>query len=213
MPTMVDLGYTKEQIDHAMNVDERGVLPFKGGEAVALARCQDYIWDNDLLKMYFDTRNGMIGAKYSTKFAPWLAHGNMSPRFIAQECKRYEEKRVANKSTYWVVFELLWRDYFKFFAKQHGNKIVFLDGTAQQDKKWGFDKRRFAAWKEGRTGYPLVDANMRELAATGFMSNRGRQNVCSSGKEAAEIVAEKAVAAEENLSGTTGTEVVDSGKI
>jgi deoxyribodipyrimidine photo-lyase len=35
------------------------------------------------------------------------------------------------------------------------------------------------AWVEGRTGFPLVDANMRELAATGFMSNRGRQNVCS----------------------------------
>jgi deoxyribodipyrimidine photolyase len=40
-------------------------------------------------------------------------------------------------------------------------------------------KRRLRLWQEGKTGFPLVDANMRELAATGFMSNRGRQNVAS----------------------------------
>ena len=103
----------------------------------------------------------------------------MSPRYIAKECRRYEETRVANKSTYWVVFELLWRDFFKFFALKHGDAIFYQGGTVGSDKKWGLDKRHVQAWKEGRTGYPLVDANMRELAATGFMSNRGRQNVCS----------------------------------
>ncbi len=41
------------------------------------------------------------------------------------------------------------------------------------------DPKQIQAWKDGMTGYPLVDANMRELKATGFMSNRGRQNVCS----------------------------------
>jgi deoxyribodipyrimidine photolyase len=41
----------------------------------------------------------MIGSDYSTKFAPWLAHGNVSPRQIARECRRYEEMRVQNKST------------------------------------------------------------------------------------------------------------------
>ena len=41
------------------------------------------------------------------------------------------------------------------------------------------NKKHVQAWREGKTGYPLVDANMRELAATGFMSNRGRQNVAS----------------------------------
>ena len=180
MPTLQDLGYTPEQVAEANTVDGRGVLPFKGGESVALARCQDYIWDKDLLKVYFDTRNGMIGADYSTKFAPWLAHGCISPRFIANECHKYEQERVANKSTYWVVFELVWRDFFKFFAQKHGDKIFFVSGTAEMhDKKWGFRQKSFDAWKEGRTGYPLVDANMRELAATGFMSNRGRQNVCS----------------------------------
>jgi len=179
MPTLKDLGYTPEQCQEANTVDPRGVMEFKGGETAALNRVQDYIWDKDFLKVYFDTRNGMIGADYSTKFAPWLAHGCVSPRFIAKECRRYEETRVANKSTYWVVFELLWRDFFKFFAKKHGNSLFSQAGTVGSDKKWAHFEKSIQAWKEGRTGYPLVDANMRELAATGFMSNRGRQNVCS----------------------------------
>jgi deoxyribodipyrimidine photo-lyase len=108
-----------------------------------------------------------------------LAHGNVSPRFIAKECKRYEHDRVENKSTYWLVFELLWRDYFKFFALKHGTSLFLPGGTVGSDKKWPHDGDLVRAWKEGKTGFPLVDANMRELAASGFMSNRGRQNVCS----------------------------------
>merc|ERR1712176_239396 len=143
------------------------------------ARVKDYIWDKDLLRKYFDTRNGMIGADYSTRFSPWLAHGNLSPRYVAMECKKYEEARVANKSTYWVVFELLWRDFFKFFAKKHGDNIFSPGGTINSKKGWKHYDKNLQAWIEGRTGFPLVDANMRELAATGFMSNRGRQNVAS----------------------------------
>ncbi|KAL3784621.1 hypothetical protein ACHAW5_003422 [Stephanodiscus triporus] len=182
MPTLSDLGYTSEDIEYASIVDARTAMPanYRGGETCALARVKEYIWDKDLLGTYFDTRNGMIGPDYSTKFAPWLAHGNVSPRHIARECRRYEEARVKNKSTYWVVFELLWRDYFKFFAKKHGDNIFRLGGTAAvASRKWGMDAKKIRAWKDGMTGYPLVDANMRELAATGFMSNRGRQNVCS----------------------------------
>jgi deoxyribodipyrimidine photo-lyase len=179
LPSLKDLGYSTEQIQHANTSDPRGVMAFQGGETAALARVKDYIWDKDLLRNYFDTRNGMIGADYSTKFSPWLAHGNVSPRYVAQQCKKYEEQRVANKSTYWVVFELLWRDYWKFFALKHGTSMFFPGGTIGSKQEWKHYEKNLQAWIEGRTGFPLVDANMRELAATGFMSNRGRQNVCS----------------------------------
>merc|ERR1712238_632609 len=106
---MGDLGYTEERIKSVEIFDSRGV--------------KDYIWDKDLLRKYFDTRNGMLGSDYSTKFAPWLAHGNLSPRYVASECRKYEKERIENKSTYWVVFELLWRDYFKFFAHKHGKSM------------------------------------------------------------------------------------------
>jgi deoxyribodipyrimidine photo-lyase len=180
-PSLTDLGYSDDDVATANEYDKRGVMKFPGGETAALARVKDYIWDSDLLRVYFETRNGMLGADYSTKFSPWLAHGNLSPRYVAAQCKKYEEQRIKNKSTYWLVFELLWRDYCKFFALKHGSKIFFPYGTneAQNGAKWSTDEKNFEAWKEGMTGYPLVDANMREMKATGFMSNRGRQNVAS----------------------------------
>lgn len=179
LPSLQDLGYTLDQIDHANFQDARGVMTFRGGETAGLARVKEYIWDKDLLKTYFDSRNGMLGSDYSSKLSPWLAHGNISPRYLARECKKYEETRVANKSTYWLVFEVLWRDYFKYFAKKHGDKIFSPGGTEGSSKEWKHYEKNLQAWKDGKTGFPLVDANMRELAATGFMSNRGRQNVCS----------------------------------
>jgi len=91
----------------------QAVHRFKGGETEALARLKYYLWDTDLLAKYFQTRNGMLGGDYSTKFSPWLAHGNLSARTIYHEIKKYESERKANKSTYWVIFELLWRDYFR----------------------------------------------------------------------------------------------------
>eukprot|EP01025_Chloroclados_australasicus_P029737 TRINITY_DN2970_c0_g1_i1.p1 TRINITY_DN2970_c0_g1~~TRINITY_DN2970_c0_g1_i1.p1 ORF type:complete len:601 (-),score=68.60 TRINITY_DN2970_c0_g1_i1:171-1973(-) len=152
---------------------------FQGGESHALARLDYYLWDQDLLKTYFGTRNGMLGDQYSTKFSPWLAHGCLSPRKIFYEIQKYENERVKNKSTYWVVFELIWRDYFKFFTLKHGSKIFLEGGTIDAFQAWNNDIELFQRWKDGMTGMPLVDANMREFKATGFMSNRGRQNVAS----------------------------------
>lgn len=98
---------------------------------------------------------------------------------IAHEIERYQSERVSNKSTYWVIFELIWRDFFRFFSVKHGDKIFYKSGTTGHSMPWTQDSVVFEAWADGRTGWPLVDANMRELKATGFMSNRGRQNVAS----------------------------------
>jgi len=152
---------------------------WKGGETEALSRLQYYLWGSDLIATYFESRNGMLGGDYSTKLSPWLAHGCISPRLVYAECKRYEADRVSNKSTYWVVFELLWRDFFRFFCMKHGNRIFFSGGAKSMNIRWEANKQLVERWKTGNTGIPLVDANMRELAATGFQSNRGRQNVAS----------------------------------
>ncbi|XP_063777881.1 cryptochrome DASH [Pseudophryne corroboree] len=173
MPTAEDLG----QQDPL--TDPRTAFPCSGGESQALQRLQHYFWDTNLVAAYKDTRNGLIGLDYSTKFAPWLALGCLSPRYIFEQIRKYERERTANQSTYWVIFELLWRDYFRFVALKYGRRIFFPRGLQDKEVPWKKDPQLFNAWKEGRTGVPFVDANMRELAMTGFMSNRGRQNVAS----------------------------------
>jgi deoxyribodipyrimidine photo-lyase len=164
----------------AYEPDDRSIMPFKGGETEGLRRLQYYLWDSNLIKTYEETRNGMIGGDYSSKFSVYLAHGCLSPKQIYEELKKYEAERGDNKSTYWMFFELLWRDYFRLIGKKHGDQIFRVGGiTGKPDKNWREDERIFELWAEGKTGIPFIDANMRELKLTGFMSNRGRQNVAS----------------------------------
>jgi deoxyribodipyrimidine photo-lyase len=137
------------------------------------------MFDDDKLKEYFEIRNGMLGEGYSSKLSPWLALGCISPRRIWKEAQRYEAERVKNKSTYWLIFELTWRDFFVYMALSQGDKIFKIGGVTGDKTPWKGSLDKLRLWKEGRTGDQLVDANMRELAATGFMSNRGRQNVAS----------------------------------
>ncbi len=171
---------TLEELDLASpELDERTAFVQKGGETAALLRMKHYFWDTDNIEVYKETRNGLIGVDYSTKFSAALAHGCISPRLIYEEVKRYETERVENRSTYWVIFELLWRDYFRFLAMRYGNDIFKRAGIKAEEIVGKNDKVRFQKWVDGETGYPFVDANMRELKATGFMSNRGRQNVAS----------------------------------
>jgi deoxyribodipyrimidine photo-lyase len=98
---------------------------------------------------------------------------------VYAEVQRYERERVKNDSTYWLIFELLWRDYFHLIALKHGARLYRASGLQGLQLPWRNDVALFDCWRAGQTGYPLVDANMRELAQTGFMSNRGRQNVGS----------------------------------
>lgn len=172
---------TLEQLGHAnAPTDASSVLPFIGGEQEALKRLKYYLWDTDLAKTYKKTRNGLLGGDYSTKFSPWLAAGCISPKRIYHELKRYENERGSNDSTYWIFFELLWRDFFRLIAKKHQNSIFYEEGPKDADiPSWSNDLGLFQKWADGETGIPFIDANMRELKRTGFMSNRGRQNVAS----------------------------------
>ncbi len=159
--------------------DTRGVLPFSGGESQGIKRLREYIWEEDCLQVYKKTRNGMLGANYSSKFSPWLARGCLSPRYIYEEVQTYEQERVKNDSTYWLIFELMWRDYFRLVCLKFGNAVFHQGGLQGVTLPWTQNWKQFKLWQDGKTGYPLVDANMREIASTGFMSNRGRQNVAS----------------------------------
>ncbi|MEM9914418.1 MAG: DASH family cryptochrome [Planctomycetota bacterium] len=173
LPTLTSLGRAEPAYD------PRGVLPFVGGESAGLQRLRQWVFAGDHLRGYKETRNGMLGEAYSSKFSPWLALGCLSPRLVVQETLRYESERTANDSTYWLRFELLWREFFRLYLLKHGAKLFRREGPADRPLDYANRPQHFEAWTSGGTGVPMVDANLRELAATGFMSNRGRQNVAS----------------------------------
>jgi deoxyribodipyrimidine photo-lyase len=176
IPTLADFGIP-EPVE-----DKRAAINWKGGETAGLDRLAYYLFDSHAVATYKETRNGLIGSDYSTKFSAWLAQGCLSPKRIYAEVKAYEAKNGANDSTYWVIFELLWRDFFRLMGKKHGNRIFHRNGFRESGgdrPEWNQDAGLFRRWVDGQTGTPFIDANMREIARTGFMSNRGRQNVAS----------------------------------
>ncbi|GAK64152.1 cryptochrome DASH-like [Moesziomyces antarcticus] len=172
-------------------------FPYRGGETEALQRLEHYFGGakSSPAAHYKETRNQMLGADYSTKFAAALAHGLLSPRLIAQRATELDASTGnAKGGGYWILFELLWRDYFYFVGWKFGSHLFTLAGIEEeisprsaQSKAYEWKstnslsdrKDPFVRWATARTGVPLIDANMVELVHTGFMSNRGRQNVAS----------------------------------
>ena len=162
--------------------DHRSALPaLSGGETAGLARLHDYAVERHLIGRYDDTRNQLLGEAFSTKFSPWLANGSLSARQIWAAIDDYDTTHGArSKGALQLRLELLWRDYFRLLAHKAGPDFFRWRGLRdQQPKPTRPDRAVFDAWAAGRTGNAFVDANMRELAATGFMSNRGRQNAAS----------------------------------
>jgi len=170
-----------EQLDlTSVSPDPRKCFDFKGGEIEGYKRLHHYFSESKAISKYKETRNELLGSDYSSKFSAWLAQGCLSPREIYYELKKYEATYDQNESTYWLVFELLWRDYFRFMMKKHRHKFFLLAGIKNSDAKLlKHNSESLQKWIDGRTGVDFVDANMIELKYTGFMSNRGRQNTAS----------------------------------
>ena len=169
---------------HFLNGADQAPLLFSGGEKNALERLNSYLFNGRNILSYKETRNGMIEFDDSTKFSPWLSVGALSAKRVFFELKKFESNVESNSSTYWLFFELLWRDYFKHFSLKYQNSLFKLTGISQKPlSKSNLTesqiKSNFEKWKSGKTSKDFVNANMLELAQTGWMSNRGRQNVAS----------------------------------
>ena len=173
VPSLKELGFEE------LKSDSRTAFPFKGGENQAIKRMESYFWETEKLSIYKLTRNGLIGADFSSKFSPWLANGSISAKTIYWEIVKYEKQVVKNDSTYWLIFELIWRDYFKYISLKEGNSIFKIGGILNKNYDWKTNQSAINKWINGTTPEPFVNANMIELQKTGWMSNRGRQNVAS----------------------------------
>ncbi|AOW17127.1 deoxyribodipyrimidine photolyase [Polaribacter vadi] len=173
IPTLQELGFVD------FETHRNSAFPFKGGETEALKRLDHYFFETKKVGFYKQTRNGLIGIGYSTKFSAWLANGSLSAKTIYNKIKEYEQEFGSNQSTYWVIFELIWRDYFKYISLKHNAKIFKIGGILEKNYEWNTNEEVVQKWINGETKDDFVNANMIELKETGWMSNRGRQNVAS----------------------------------
>jgi len=168
-----DIHLMKEE---SVDADPEIAFPFRGGESAGRARLQEYLAEP--VFTYKETRNGFL-RNDSSKLSAWLANGSLSPRRVMAELQKAEREKGANESTYWLYFELLWRDFFHLTMRETGGRLFRSGGLQEGHRNWKTDQAAVKSWVEGKTGVLFVDAFMNEIRKTGWMSNRGRQIVAS----------------------------------
>ncbi len=152
---------------------------FYGGEQAGLDQLQYYLFQSRKVLTYKKTRNQLDGWDFSSKLSPWLAHGCVSPRRVVFELRLFEREIESNESTYWLFFEMLWRDYFQWLAYNVGKKLFAFRGIRDINPLQTYYAEYYQQWINGTTPNEWVNAFMKQLKATGWMSNRGRQIVAS----------------------------------
>ncbi|KMT66639.1 DASH family cryptochrome [Catenovulum maritimum] len=151
---------------------------FSGGESAAIKHLNQF-FSSPAPLTYKETRNALEGWGNSSKWSPWLANGSVSARSIYKDLKLYEQKFEKNESTYWLFFELLWREYFQWNAHKQGKFLYLFKANTNKPLLNSFYPVVFLKWRQGLTPYPIVNACMHQLNSTGYLSNRGRQIVAS----------------------------------
>jgi len=154
-------------------------FPVRGGTRAGHRRLRQWVHGEQGILRYKDTRNCLDGLAGSSSLSPWLALGSLSVREVAATVADFETTVTANESTRWLLYELLWREFFHCRALVDDVSLFRAAGTPGRVRRCTFEPRNFARWCQGDTNYPLVNALMHQLLATGWMSNRGRQIAAS----------------------------------
>ncbi len=163
----------------SVQADPRATFVYQGGENIGLDRIKQYIWEQKSIKRYKKTRNELMGRNFSSRFSAWLSLGCISVNHIMYEIEKFEKTELENDSTYWLKFELLWREYFRLVYGKYKIEVFKLKGPYNRETYSNLDSSICENWMQGKTGENFIDANMISLNHTGYMSNRGRQNVIS----------------------------------
>ncbi|MGC9467996.1 MAG: cryptochrome/photolyase family protein [Anaerolineae bacterium] len=154
-------------------------VPFVAGEAEARRRLRAFA--DDLIYSY-DAQRDRMDLDGTSGLSPYLRFGMVSARraaVAALEAKEVAGSEGGREGAQTWLDELIWREFYISIlfhfpeVRQHSFREEY------RDLRWDNDPDAFGAWREGRTGYPAVDAAMRQLQATGWMHNRARMIVAS----------------------------------
>jgi deoxyribodipyrimidine photo-lyase len=156
--------------------DDRSRIP-RAGEAAARGRLQRFL---DGRVGDYATGREAPAVNGTSRLSPYLRFGLISPRTCVEAALEVAAARPGQSSGAWKwIDELIWREFYSAILEEHPQVLLRSFRPEYQTVRWDDDQERFHAWCEGRTGYPFVDAGMRQLAIEGWMHNRARMVVAS----------------------------------
>ncbi|WP_037337948.1 DASH family cryptochrome, partial [Saccharospirillum impatiens] len=169
-----------------LSLDQRLQRPFSGsmasrfvgGEACGVKHLAGYLWEDRSILTYKETRNALDDWSASSKLSPWLASGALSARRVVAQIGQFEWDVTRNESTYWLYFELLWREYFQWYSRYRGS-LLFNSPEHPGQPVSLIGVSDFKRWLVDPTTHILVRAGRAQLENTGYLSNRMRQILAS----------------------------------
>lgn len=161
-------------------IQAEGALPAYYADAVApwdqnvIDEIHYYFHLKRLPLTYLETRNELVGRDGSTKFSSYLSSGVLDVRYLYNQVREFKREHGASKSTYWIIFELLWREYF--YWHYHSNARNYFSRNGLKGK-FDFFRPHLYSFNElsALTDEKFFQAALNELKATGYLSNRARQ--------------------------------------
>jgi len=133
-------------------------------------KVEDFDISGNVIENYKETRD-FPSIDKTSHLSPHLRFGSVSIRKIVKTAKKYKEETFLN--------ELIWREFFMQILWHFPNTVTESFRPKYDNIKWRNNEKEFKNWCEGKTGYPIVDAGMRQLNETGNMHNRVRMVVAS----------------------------------
>jgi deoxyribodipyrimidine photo-lyase len=148
-----------------------------GGEAAAWRRLERFL-DQGLRD--YARRRDLPAVDGTSRLSPYLRFGAISARAcVAAALERARDDRACAAGARKWVDELVWREFYAAILAEHPRVLRGAYREEFDRVRWEDDEAGFAAWCAGRTGFPIIDAGMRQLAATGWMHNRARMIAAS----------------------------------
>jgi deoxyribodipyrimidine photo-lyase len=170
LPTLADIGF------EATNLH---LLKLPSGSAGGLELLEDFLGER--IGRYHETRD-FPAVKGPSYLSTHLRFGTLSIRHLAREAwQRAQDGPDARGAAVWLS-ELVWRDFYHQILHHHPHVVGHAFRPEYERVRWEHGKHAdelFAAWAQGRTGYPLVDAAMHQINSSGYMHNRLRMVVAS----------------------------------
>ncbi|MCP4987882.1 MAG: deoxyribodipyrimidine photo-lyase [Colwellia sp.] len=132
--------------------------------------------------IHYNNQRDIPSIKGTSGISPYLAAGVISPRYLLKQLlNNWPDLLLATDSdNFCWLNEIIWRDFYRHLLFHHqGLSMHQCFKEKYQNVNWYNNKEHFEAWKQGKTGYPIIDAAMRQLNATGWMHNRLRMLTAS----------------------------------
>lgn len=164
LPSLVELNVDPGELD---SVEKN----FNGGEQEGLQRLNELVFSDEPKGKA--AKSGIL----SSRLSPWLSLGCLSSREVYWAVKKHKAKQGGNDSASRIITELQWRDFFRFMLKKYGN--TSLNEVEPERDLSATEQKAFLKWQKGETGVALIDACMKELNTSGFLSDKVKQYVSS----------------------------------